>query len=118
MLIKCPKCGKSNLSSSKNCLFCNAPLDSASAQSFNQTINPSTEKVVVQQKSTFKVTLAEVGPKKLNVIKELRGITKLDLLGTTRLVESKGVIKENATKEEADYILATLTKLGARVIIE
>ena len=55
-----------------------------------------------EEKTEFNVILASAGDKKIEVIKEVRGITGLGL-------------KEGASKEEAEKIKATLEKVGAKV---
>ena len=58
-----------------------------------------------EEKTDFDVILASVGDKKINVIKEVRGITGLGLKEAKDLVESAPkAIKEGATKDEAREI--------------
>ena len=56
-----------------------------------------------EEKTEFDVILAEAGAKKINVIKEVRGITGLGLKDAKDLVEgAPKPVKEGATKEEAE----------------
>ena len=60
--------------------------------------------------------LASAGDKKIEVIKEVRGITGLGLKEAKDLVEgAPKPIKEGASKDEAEKIKATLEKVGAKV---
>ena len=59
-----------------------------------------------EEKTEFNVELTEVGPNKVKVIKVVREITGLGLKEAKDLVDgAPKMIKENATKEEADSIL-------------
>jgi large subunit ribosomal protein L7/L12 len=72
-----------------------------------------------EEKDSFDVVLASVGDKKINVIKEIRGITNLGLKEAKDLVESAPkAVKEGATKEEAEKIKAALEAAGATVEIK
>jgi large subunit ribosomal protein L7/L12 len=70
----------------------------------------------VEEKTEFDVILAAAGEKKIEVIKEVRGITGLGLKEAKDLVEgAPKPVKEGASKEEAEKIKATLEKVGAKV---
>lgn len=70
-------------------------------------------------KTEFKVTLADAGDKKLNVIKEIRAITGLGLVEAKALVEgAPKVVKESASKDEAEKIKKVLEENGAKVTVE
>ena len=71
-----------------------------------------------EEKTEFKVSIKEIGDKKIDVIKAVREFTSLGLGEAKALVEAKGVIKENATKEEADKIIARFKEAGATVVAE
>ncbi|MBO4251707.1 MAG: 50S ribosomal protein L7/L12 [Clostridia bacterium] len=71
-----------------------------------------------EEKTEFKVSIKEIGDKKIDVIKAVREFTTLGLGEAKALVESLGVIKENATKEEADKIIARFKEAGATVVAE
>ncbi|MFA6636839.1 MAG: 50S ribosomal protein L7/L12 [Candidatus Omnitrophota bacterium] len=69
-----------------------------------------------EEKSTFDVVLASAGDKKINVIKEIRALTSLGLKEAKDLVEAAPkVVKEGATKEEAEKIKKQLEDVGAKV---
>lgn len=69
-----------------------------------------------EEKSVFTVVLSDVGPKKINVIKEIRALTNLGLKEAKDLVESAPKeIKEGATKEEAEKMKKQLEEAGAKV---
>jgi large subunit ribosomal protein L7/L12 len=69
-----------------------------------------------EEKTDFDVVLAEVGPNKINVIKEVRAITGLGLKEAKDLVEAAPKpVKEGVDKEEADKLKAQLEGAGAKV---
>jgi len=69
-----------------------------------------------EEQTEFTVVLASAGDKKIEVIKEVRGITGLGLKEAKDLVEgAPKTVKEGANKEEAEKIKATLEKVGAKV---
>ena len=67
------------------------------------------------EKTEFDVVLKNAGASKINVIKEVRGITGLGLKEAKDLVEAGGKIKEGAGKDEAEEIKAKLEAAGAEV---
>ena len=70
----------------------------------------------VEEQTEFTVVLAGAGDKKIEVIKEVRGITGLGLKEAKDLVEgAPKTVKEGASKDEAEKIKATLEKVGAKV---
>ena len=69
-----------------------------------------------EEKSEFTVVLASAGDKKINVIKEIRGVTSLGLKEAKDLVESAPKpVKEGVTKEEAEEMKKQLEEAGASV---
>tara|TARA_B100000700_G_scaffold49329_2_gene52155 strand:- start:1951 stop:2331 length:381 start_codon:yes stop_codon:yes gene_type:complete len=69
-----------------------------------------------EAKDSFDVVLAAVGDSKINVIKEVRGITSLGLKEAKDLVEAAPkAVKEGASKEEAEEIKKKLEDAGATV---
>lgn len=69
-----------------------------------------------EEQTEFDVILAEVGAKKINVIKEVRGITGLGLKDAKDLVEgAPKPVKEGVSKEEAEEIKKKLEGAGAKV---
>ena len=68
-----------------------------------------------EEKTEFDVVLVEAGAQKINVIKEVRGITGLGLKEAKDLVEAGGKVKEGAAKAEAEEIKAKLEAAGAKV---
>jgi len=69
-----------------------------------------------EEKTEFDVVLAAAGDKKIQVIKEVRGITGLGLKEAKELVESAPkAVKEGLPKEEADKIKEQLEGVGATV---
>ena len=67
-----------------------------------------------EDKSEFNVILKSIGEKKINVIKEVRGITGLGLKEAKEAVESAPkAIKEGVSKEEAEEVKKKLEEAGA-----
>ena len=72
-----------------------------------------------EEKSEFNVELTEVGPNKVKVIKVVREITGLGLKEAKDLVDNAPkMIKEGASKEEADDIKAKVEAEGAKVTLK
>lgn len=71
---------------------------------------------VAEEKTDFSVVLVSFGEKKINVIKEVRGITGLGLKEAKDLVESAPKeIKSGVSKEDAAKMKETLEAAGATV---
>ena len=68
-----------------------------------------------EEKTEFDVVLKNAGASKINVIKEVRGITGLGLKEAKDMVEAGGKIKEGVDKAEAEDIKAKLEAAGAEV---
>ena len=71
-----------------------------------------------EEKTEFNVVLKDVGAKKIDVIKVVRGFTGLGLVEAKAAVEKCGVLKENVAKEEAEKIVADLKAAGATAAME
>ena len=72
-----------------------------------------------EEKTEFDVELTEVGPNKVKVIKVVREATGLGLKEAKDLVDAAPkVLKEAASKEEADDIKAKLEADGAKVTLK
>ena len=72
-----------------------------------------------EEQTEFTVVLAAAGDKKINVIKEIRGITGLGLKEAKDLVEgAPKTVKEGVSKDEAAKIKKTLEDNGASVEIK
>ena len=71
------------------------------------------------EKDEFDVELTEVGPNKVKVIKVVRDITGLGLKEAKEAVEgAPKVIKEAASKAEAEDIQKKLEEVGAKVTLK
>ena len=68
-----------------------------------------------EEKTEFDVVLVEAGANKINVIKEVRGITGLGLKEAKDLVEAGGKVKEGASKADAEEMKKKLEAAGAKV---
>ena len=72
-----------------------------------------------EEKTEFDVILNGFGEKKINVIKEIRGITGLGLKEAKEAVESAPkAVKEGVSKEEAEEIKKKLEEAGASAEIK
>lgn len=72
-----------------------------------------------EEKTEFDVVLTDVGPKKINVIKAVRGFTNLGLKEAKELVEgAPSTVLEAASKEAAEDAKAKLEEAGAKVDIK
>ena len=72
-----------------------------------------------EEKTEFDVILVDAGANKINVIKEVRGITGLGLAEAKKLVEEvPAKIKEAVSKEDAEAFKAQLEAVGATVEIK
>ena len=76
---------------------------------------PAAAGEAAEEKTEFDVVLKDAGAQKINVIKEVRGITGLGLKEAKDLVEAGGKVKEGASKSEAEEIKAKLEAAGATV---
>ena len=67
-----------------------------------------------EEKDAFDVVLAAAGDQKVQVIKAVRAITGLGLKEAKDMVDgAPSTLKEGVKKEEAEEMLAKLTKAGA-----
>ena len=71
------------------------------------------------EKDEFDVELTEVGPNKVKVIKVVREVTGLGLKEAKEVVDgAPKVVKEGASKEEAEEIKTKLEAEGAKVTLK
>ena len=72
-----------------------------------------------EEKTEFDVVLAEAGPNKINVIKEVRAITGLGLKEAKDLVEgAPKTVKEAVSKDDAEKFKKQLEAAGAKVEVK
>ena len=75
---------------------------------------PAAPAEAVEEKTEFTVTLKDIGPNKINVIKAVREVTTLGLKEAKDLVESAPVaVKEDVNKEDAANVKKKLEEAGA-----
>jgi large subunit ribosomal protein L7/L12 len=80
---------------------------------------PGGEAAVAEEKTEFDVILTAIGDKKIQVIKEVRGITSLGLKDAKDLVEgAPKAIKEGVKKEEAEEIKQKIEAVGGSVEVK
>ena len=73
----------------------------------------------VEEKTEFDVELTEVGAEKVKVIKVVREVTGLGLKEAKDVVDgAPKMLKEGASKEEADDIKKKLEEVGAKVTLK
>ena len=71
------------------------------------------------EKTEFDVELTEVGPNKVKVIKVVREVTGLGLKEAKDVVDgAPKVVKQGASKEEAEDVKAKLEAEGAKVTLK
>lgn len=72
-----------------------------------------------EEQTEFNVTLKEIGPNKINVIKAVREVTTLGLKEAKELVESAPTtVKEAIGKDDAESVKGKLESAGAVVAVE
>ena len=72
-----------------------------------------------EEKTEFDVELTEVGAEKIKVIKAVREVTGLCLAEAKAVVDgAPKVLKEAASKEDAESIKAKLEEVGAKVTLK
>lgn len=91
-----------------------APLGAGAA--VGGAAGAAAQAATLEEKSTFTVVLASSGDQKIQVIKEIRGMTSLGLKEAKDLVESAPkTVKENVQKKEAEEMKKKLEAVGAKV---
>jgi len=72
-----------------------------------------------EEKSSFNVELTESGSNKIGVIKALREISTVGLKEAKDMVDgAPKMVKEGATKEEAETMKKKLEEAGAKVTLK
>ena len=80
---------------------------------------PAASAEAAEEKTEFDVVLVEAGANKINVIKEVRGITGLGLKEAKDLVEGAPQnVVENVSKQAAEELKKKLEEAGAKVQIK
>ena len=73
------------------------------------------EAEAVEEQTEFDVVLTAIGPKKINVIKEVRALTSLGLKEAKGVVDELGTVMEGVGKDAAEEAKAKLEEAGASV---
>ena len=77
------------------------------------------EAAAAEEKTEFDVELTEVGPNKVKVIKVVREVTGLGLKEAKEVVDgAPKVLKQGASKEEAEDIKTKLEAEGAKITLK
>ncbi len=80
---------------------------------------PAAGAAAAEEKTEFDVELTEVGAEKIKVIKAVREVTGLGLAEAKAVVDgAPKVLKEAASKEDAENIKAKLEEVGAKVTLK
>ena len=79
---------------------------------------PAAAAAVVEEQTEFNVILKSPGDKKVEVIKAVRAITGLGLKEAKDLTEAGGMVKEGASKEDAEKMKKDLEAAGATVEVK
>ena len=88
-----------------------APVAVAAAAPGAADAAPAAEE---EEQTEFNVSIKEIGPNKINVIKAVREVTTLGLKEAKELVESApATVKEALNKEDAEELKAKLESAGA-----
>ncbi|UWQ60449.1 50S ribosomal protein L7/L12 [Leisingera caerulea] len=90
-------------------------IEPAAGGAFVMAAGGDSDGAAEEEKTEFDVVLKNAGASKINVIKEVRGITGLGLKEAKELVEAGGKIKEGIDKAEAEEVKAKLEAAGAQV---
>ena len=92
-----------------------APVAMATVQGVAGTAEAAAE----EEKTDFNVTIQEIGPNKINVIKAVREVTTLGLKEAKELVEAApSAVKEGIGKDEAEEVKTKLEGAGAVVQVQ
>ncbi|MGH2501191.1 MAG: 50S ribosomal protein L7/L12 [Ktedonobacterales bacterium] len=95
-----------------------APAMVAAAPGAGTAAAGSEAPAAAEEQTEFTVTLAEIGPNKINVIKAVRELTGLGLKEAKDLVEAAPkAVKEGVAKDEANAAKAKLEEAGAKATV-
>ena len=90
-------------------------IEPAAGGAVMMAAGPAAAAAPVEEQTEFDVVLTDAGANKINVIKEVRGITGLGLKEAKDLVEAGGKVKEGVSKAEAEDMKKKLEAAGAKV---
>lgn len=79
---------------------------------------PAAAAAVEEEQTEFTVKLVEAGEKKVNVIKAVREATGLGLKEAKAVVDDLAIVKEGASKAEAEALKKALEEAGAKVEVK
>ena len=80
---------------------------------------PAAEAKPAEEKTSFNVELTEAGPNKIAVIRALRSVIEIGLKDAKDFVDAAPkMIKEGASKEEAEEIKKKIEEAGAKVALK
>ncbi|MFM7773431.1 MAG: 50S ribosomal protein L7/L12, partial [Candidatus Kapaibacterium sp.] len=89
------------------------------AAPFAVAAGPAAAAAPVEEQTEFNVVMTSFGENKVNVIKVIRAITGLGLKEAKDMVEgAPKIIKEGATKEDAEGLKKKLEEAGAKVTLK
>ncbi len=80
---------------------------------------PAAGQEAAEEKSSFNVELTSAGDNKINVIKAIREVTQLGLKEAKDMADgAPAMVKEGASKEDAENIKKKLEEAGAKVTLK
>ena len=92
---------------------------SAAAPMMAMAAAPAAAGAAAEEQTSFTVELTDAGANKIGVIKAIRALTSLGLKEAKDLVDgAPKVVKEGASKEEAEAAKKTLEEAGAKVTLK
>lgn len=92
---------------------------SAAPAAVAMAVGPAVAAEPVEEKTEFDIELSDGGAQKIKVIKVVRELTNLGLAEAKKLVEeAPKMVKEGASKAEAEDIKKKLEEAGAKVTIK
>jgi len=92
---------------------------SAAAPAMMMVAAPGAAPAAAEEKDSFDVELTDGGANKINVIKAVRTVTELGLKEAKDLVDgAPKMVKEGASKEDAEKIKKVLEEAGAKVTLK
>ena len=96
-----------------------APIAVAGPATFGGPAAGAAAGPAAEEQTQFSVTLKEIGPNKINVIKAVREVTTLGLKEAKELVEAAPkLVKDAVSKEEAEAVKEKLQAAGATAEIK
>lgn len=104
-LIKCPECGKEISNKAKCCIYCGYPLEEMKKQDIKDDDNK------------YSICLTDIGTHKIEIIKLISKIAKINISEAKIFIEHPNFIKTNILLSEANSIKEQIEKINGKAII-